>query len=343
MTRTKRRSSLAAVVVVTALLGACGSGTTTQTASTTGSSLRCPAPPNPTDPAVDPVALDQSTLDADVGVILTYAAQHPGYHGFRFVNSVVPARIEAAFSGAVEEHRAALRELVPHPGRVDVIAAPHTNEELAAARRGIEADLGPGAVASVGEGWLAVDVELAPGRYDLARRYVEQWGDLVRITMGALPYVPEGCGPQPEPRVCPPLAGLDPATAGLELRISPATLTMRASEQGRAELVVRNVGTERFEIDSGKPIVGQLVRLGTTEAVGSYAGVSEGVGGGVRLAPGEEGAIPVIFGAARCDGQPGSALPPGQYGLRVVLTEEGRPTVGRPAYLSPEAVVTITE
>jgi hypothetical protein len=62
----------------------------------------------------------------------------------------------------------------------------------------------------------------------------------------------------------------------------------------------------------------------------------------VDLDPGESGTIAVIFGAARCDGEPGSALPPGTYGLRVALTQEGPPDQNYPVYLSSEAVVTVT-
>ena len=55
--------------------------------------------------------------------------------------------------------------------------------------------------------------------------------------------------------------------------------------------------------------------------------------------PGEDGEIAVVFGASRCDGEPGSALPPGRYGLRVVLTSAGG---GEPSLVSPATIVTIT-
>jgi hypothetical protein len=99
---------------------------------------------------------------------------------------------------------------------------------------------------------------------------------------------------------------------------------------------VGNIGDSRFAIDSGMPIVGPLVTPGTTDVVGTFTG------GGVDLGPNEQGTIDVIFGAARCDGQPGSALPPGVYGLRVALTAEGPPDPDRPTYLSPEVPVTVT-
>lgn len=56
-----------------------------------------------------------------------------------------------------------------------------------------------------------------------------------------------------------------------------------------------------------------------------------------------------VFGASRCDGRPGSALPPRPYGLRVALRAEGptswaaTATVGDPApgLISPEVIVTV--
>jgi hypothetical protein len=117
------------------------------------------------------------------------------------------------------------------------------------------------------------------------------------------------------------------------------TTSIAAAQTGRARLVVHNLGSRRFVIDSGIPIVGSLVLPGTDRVVGRWSGTSAGVGGGVDLEPGEAGEIAVVFGASRCDGQPGSALPPGRYGLRVVLAPEGG---GEPSFVSPEAIVAVT-
>ncbi len=67
------------------------------------------------------------------------------------------------------------------------------------------------------------------------------------------------------------------------------------------------------------------------------------LGGGVDLAPGQSGTIDVVFGAGRCDGGPGSAIPPGEYRLVVALTTEGADRTSAPAYLSPEIPMTVTK
>jgi len=121
------------------------------------------------------------------------------------------------------------------------------------------------------------------------------------------------------------------------------TPRIKASEPGRARLQIRNAGTNEFSIDSGVPLVGSLVRRGTNHVVGNYSGGVGGVGGGVHLAPGATGTIGTMFGAARCDGHAGSALLPGRYGLRVVLTPEGPPGADlSPRLLSPEMIITVT-
>jgi hypothetical protein len=65
--------------------------------------------------------------------------------------------------------------------------------------------------------------------------------------------------------------------------------------------------------------------------------------GGVHLAPGETGTRDTVFAAGRCDGRAGSALPPGNYGLRVVLTPEGPPEANLSRrLLSPETIINVT-
>lgn len=261
-----------------------------------------------------------------------------------FVGTTTTAGANARRAAAVQ---------CPAPGEtlddaVSTAPARHSPEELAAIRKVIEAEL-PGPKGSpdgysIGDGRDTVDVTLAPGREAFAASIVRRFGDAVRIHVGPFLYVPRGCGAQPVPQPCPDLVGDAPSTAGLRLKVIADTPHIRVSQTGRARLEVRNVGTTDFSIDSGIPIRGSLVRPGTEHVVGVYAGGIAGVGGGVRLAPGETDTIDAFFGAARCDGGPGSALPPGRYGLRIVLTPEGPPdAVLSPRLLSPQTMVTVTK
>src|SRR5262249_33262631 len=149
------------------------------------------------------------------------------------------------------------------------------------------------------------------------------YADAVRIHVGNVLYVPRGCGAQPAPLRCRDLIGDRPATAGLAMSVIADRSAIKASEASRAHLEVRNVGTHDFVIETGEPIEGSLVKPKTKHVVGTYFGFLSGTGLVVRLAPGQTETILVVFGAARCDGRRGSALPPGRYGLRVVLKPEG--------------------
>lgn len=303
---------------------------------------RCPAGPDaPPSQSAHPELLDQQTLMPDFQAVSAYGAAHPDeYGGARLNNDVTPSRLQAAFTGHVTEHARALRALLPHPERVDVEQVKHSVAELGQILSELRGELESLRVLSISVGWEAVDIDMPPGQELLANDYIKRWGDALRVRMGGQLYIPEGCGPQPAPTRCADLTGLDPAVAGIALTVVPDTPTIPASETGRAQLVIRNIGSGRFTIDSGIPILGVLVLPGTNHVVGHWVGQLGGVGGGVDLAPGQEGAIPVMFGAARCDGQRGTALPPGEYGLRVGLTAEG--PSGGPVYLSPEAIIGVT-
>lgn len=286
---------------------------------------------------------DHGTLQGNRAAVDAYSKGHLDEFGGYQLAAGPRSVIRVAFTGHVAEHGRALAGLVPFPDRIEVVLAHHTLRELAAIHDQLSVELTrpdrQGAFRYVGEGWQTVTIGLAPGREDLALGYAERFGDAVSIDLGGHPYVPAGCGPAPEPRRCGELTGSDPATAGIELTVVADTPTIAPFENGHARLIVHNIGSKRFAIDSGIPVVGSLVIPGTTRVVGTYAGAVGGVGGGVDLSPGQRGEVEVLFGASRCDGQPGSALPPGTYGLRVVLQPEG--FLHEPRLLSGQATVTI--
>jgi len=218
----------------------------------------------------------------------------------------------------------------------------HSAEELASIRASVDAVAArsPALWAGVGTGRDSVFVMLVPGQERLAARLVKRFGDAVRVQVGLIDYSPRGCGEPVDRPHCPALTGDPPKTAGVRLTVLVDTPTIRVTDHGKTRLRVENVGTTDFAIDSGIPIVGSLVEPGTTEVAGTYSGVIAGVGGGVRLGPGESGTIDMVFGAARCAAKGRSAVPPGRYGLRVVLAPEGREP--GPRLLSPAATVTVT-
>jgi hypothetical protein len=300
----------------------------------------CPAPPLPNSvPITNVDELDTQGVEGDIGIARAYAQQHPDeFAGVESTYDQPPpwgARI--AFTGHVDEHRAALSALVAHPDRLEVVLAPYTEAEIMAIAASIKAD--PPFLYGAGLSWLAVDLIMPPGAEARADALLSQWGNALRITLGGHPYVPDGCGPPPEPAMCPDVAGADPSTGGITLAVEPSQPSIRQWETGTGHLSITNVGSQPFYLDSGSPLVAVLVAPGTNHVVGTYSGGIAGVGGGPTLAPGATGTVDILFGAARCDGQPGSAVPPGTYGLKVAYGPEGR--VADPVYLSPEVPIEV--
>ena len=90
------------------------------------------------------------------------------------------------------------------------------------------------------------------------------------------------------------------------------------------------------------------MRRGTRHVVAAYSGVIGGMGFGGILKRGETLSFPLLLANYRCDGGPGSAIPPGTYGVRVVsgagkydysLNRVANP--GQHLFFSDEALITI--
>ncbi len=285
-----------------------------------------------------------AALQADVITVEQYGSEHPSEWGGVELSDN-ETKVVVAFTANVARHRADLDRLVAHRAALKVIKSSHTQQELDTIIAEIRAvGLSPGGSSqfeSFGEGFGVVDVDFVPGREDLAAAYTRRFGDAVAITVGSRRYVADGCKPQPTPLRCPKIAGDDPESAGLSVRITLGSPTISRYGTATGRLVVRNVGTTTFLMDTGQPLVAHLTVSGTTMVVGAVVGAVAGTGRVLRLAPGQEGTMQVIIGTARCGGGPGTVVPPGRYGLRVVLRPEANPST--PAYLSSEAAVTISD
>jgi hypothetical protein len=187
----------------------------------------------------------------------------------------------------------------------------------------------------VGTGQHAVVVNLFPGREALAAALEARFGSAVAIAVGLAPY---HCG-DGNSRRCPSLQGSSTLPAGLHLTLKLGTSSMRAATESMdANLVVREDSPTPLAMDPGQPLVAQIVTPGTRTVVGTYGGGIGGTGLGFDLHDGEQVKIGTIVGAWRCDGRPGSTVPPGRYGVRVGISRNER----KVEYLAPEVPLTIT-
>ncbi|MCU1398240.1 MAG: hypothetical protein JWN62_1349, partial [Acidimicrobiales bacterium] len=298
-----------------------------------------------TDPAGQ-AAYDVADLQHDIQTVTAYAqanaAEWAGYE----ITADKPARIKIWVTDHLAEHAADLGSQLEHPDRVDVSLAYYSAADLAAISNTIisDAQKNPGAFVEFAEGsptGQVIDFGLAPGEEQLADQYINEYGNAIRVRVGELAYVPSGCGTPPSPLACPDVEGQDPASDGVSLALALRTASIPQSGYGTATLTVTNVGTSQVHIDTNNPLLGTLVYPGSTR-VAAFGRSVKGTGIVLDLAPGHSGSIDVTFTADRCDGQPGSAIPPGTYGLRVALPTLVGPTNDAPTYLSPEVPVTVT-
>jgi hypothetical protein len=208
----------------------------------------------------------------------------------------------------------------------------YTEEQILAARPQVEEMIG-GNFSSVGNGASSVMVDLLPGREPLASKVLAQFGDIVEIEIGETVY----CGGPGISRRCDDLPGTDALPPGVSLTLRLDKSSIKATEPLGGELEIRNDSPTLFEIDPGQPLTADIVRPGTRTVVGTYSGAIAGTGYNLRLRDGQSEKIDVFVGTSRCDGERGSALPPGRYGVRVGIGENEGP----PGYLAPEVAVTI--
>ena len=189
---------------------------------------------------------------------------------------------------------------------------------------------------SLGLGGSTVEVGLMAGREVLAAQIAMMFGPKVSITVGLTSY----CGGPGRSPVCSSVPVGDPLPSGLNLKLNVEERTIKTGDFGNATLVVSESGPGTFQMDTGQPLVAQLVRPGTRHVVGTYDAGVAGTGYGPRLEPGQVERIPIVFGTARCDGGVGSAVPAGRYDIVVYMHHE-TPGPG-PVYYAPAVPVVVT-
>lgn len=327
-----RSSSLATIAVV--VVAGCGAGGPLP--SPTGPPASGSPPASPTPPADcpnfvkvvetgplagddgtedGPVAREQRRLEADVQAAIAYGAAHPDEFGsIRFENGP-RVRIVIGFTARLEEHCAALRAILEYPDEFEIIRQPATAARLGEIQREI-VTLAGNRMRSVGIGSGTVNVQLRPDAETLAGSILAAYGDLVRITLGLLPYPDRFAG---DP-VCPPIGTIATDTPLVAVTTLEAAAT-RPGEDFRGTVTVTNSGPVAFDFQSGPTQTAVVYELGGDAPSGFYTGSLDAIGFGKRLAPGESVDLEVVGGTASCDPALGYALPPGAYEVRVPVVQ----------------------
>jgi len=182
-------------------------------------------------------------------------------------------------------------------------------------------------------------IELAPWAEAEAGRLYRRFGDLVNLTVGALPYPPDNSTGRP---VSPPGRAADPLgpeEADVELD-GPAIV--RSGHTLRHGLLVRNRGTAALAIATNGHLTASVVDPETGGVVGGFFGAQTLPLIMYRVAQGTTQRIPLLIGTASFTQQLGYAVPPGNWGVQATL-DLGDPDSGeRTRRRTPVLPVTVT-
>lgn len=267
----------------------------------------------------DPVALTQQRLAGDAEKARTYALQHPDTFGsIRFENSP-QVRLVIGFTDELAEHCAALRGLLEYPDEFQLIRSEVTEIRLLEIQQEVNVAAGEFFVSSgIGAG-PPVSVALRADGEEVAAELIEQYGDLVTITVGLLPY-PDLLQPgnvSCAATIPPPPSQPTPLVA----EMLPIEAPIASGADFKTIVRVTNTGEETITFESGQPLVGFVFHPGQTTPIAMYAGGISGTGVGAELAPGDFLDIAVLVGTASCDPALGYRLPPGRYEVRAPVDQ----------------------
>lgn len=280
-----------------------------------------------------PVSMEQQRLTNDIDTIDRYGDAHPDMFGSSRFENAPWVRIVVGFTGDLEAHCLALRELLEFPDEFQLIQQEISERELQAIYAEITTlvrDTSSSGSIAMGAG-PPIFVQLSADAEDLAAELVERYGDTVKISVGALPY--------PDPTVatdfdCRGFEGEigagDVVDGDLVATLSLEETTVASGGDFSGTATVTNTGTAELAFASGEPLVAIVFRPGTNDPVGLYVGGIDGVGTGADLPPGESISIRVIGGTASCDPTLGYALPAGDYDVRVYVPWDTYPSDNAP-------------
>jgi len=294
--------------------------------------------PEPTNVTEDgPLARAQQRLSGDIEAAMAYGNDHPEDFGsIRFENSPT-VRIVIGFTDHLDEHCTALRGILAYPDEFELVLERATQTQLASIQQDVTVMAGDRLLGS-GQAANTVSVMLRADGEDVAAAISEKYGDLVEISVGALPYPDPGTGNNCTDLVPPPPS--EPTS--LAATLHPITDVVPVGHHFEAVVTVTNTGGDAITFESGSPLTALVYTQGTDEVVGIYTGGIAGVGVGAELGPGDSIDIDVIGGTASCDPALGYALPPGEYEVRVPVEQYEYPGGGFELHAIVSDAVTLT-
>lgn len=262
----------------------------------------------------DALGAGQAELHGDVDRLVGYGQAHPQtWGGLRFNGT----RLVVSFTDP-DAHRGAVRALVQHPDRVDVVVAKRAEQERERIRREVIDVLQdqPGTWIGVGMSEEHVNVDLLASGLPLAEQLWAEHGDALLITVAGhrYPLDQEQVANQP----------LHPGTQqtaswpdGLQVEVEVDQSTVVSGRHIRGALVLRAT-TSRVRFESDQPLHGELLDE-QGRRVNDLSGMRIGTGWSWDLAPGQSGKVPFSASTASARLADGPHVPAGAWSLIVPI------------------------
>jgi hypothetical protein len=178
---------------------------------------------------------------------------------------------------------------------------------------------------------------LAPWAVTTAAELHRQFGDDVKLRVGALPYPPDPES-HPRPVTAPPPDLLDSREVTVELD-GPAVV--RSGHTLRHSLLVRNLSGRELQIATNGQVTATVVDPQTGEVVGGFSGAQPAPLVVFRVAAGATEPIPLLIGTASITPRLGYVVPAGEWGIQATLTLGPEPR-DSPRRRTPILPLTIT-
>ena len=179
-------------------------------------------------------------------------------------------------------------------------------------------------------------IQLAPWAASTAADLLDQFGDAVDLTVGALPFPPGGAH-EPRPRVLQRADRLAPQQVSVELD-GPAVV--RSGHTLRHGLLVRNRSSDELQVATNGAVTAVVVDPETEQVVGGFAGAQTLPLIVFAVAPGATERIPLLIGTASFDPGLGYTVPAGHWGVEATLTLGWNPD--SPRRRTPVLPLTVT-
>ena len=275
------------------------------------------------------VSMAQFELLDDLDVVRQFGERHPDAFVTVWFENAPTVRLVALLSGDdVSDHESELRQAVTYPDRLEVRRSQwskHSPRNVQAALHECAAD----AIASMGHRQGVLRVQLWADQADRAEEICRRFGDTVAVTIGMFPYPDRFVRPDRESEAIldePPPQQL--ASLPESVRIEPeAPMVIRSGAHLRTVVRVQNGSAVDVAANTNGYVNGTVVHPDTGQRVGCFEGAQLMPLVRFDVPSGSTSEIPLLVGTASTRPELGWAVPPGPWGVRIVLSHDGESAV----------------